>query len=479
MLPGLDGFGVCQLIRDQGNTPIIIMSARVDKQDKIAGLELGADDYVEKPFDIDVLSAKIGAQLRRSYEFKEKLSVISDGDITIDLNAMAVYFKKNPLIMTAKEYDMLLLFLQNKGKTLRKEWLFDKVWGTDSFKFFAGKNVPRLFEYTIQPIFKDHKLTGYIRFIYSSDNQPNLLNAISILNISLLIMSLMIIITLFFIKNSILKPFNEIVQLPYELSKGHFKMETKESKNRFFGKFLWGLDLLRESLEGHKRRELQLEKEKKTLILSISHDIKTPLSTIKLYSKAIYDNLYESGEGKAEAARQIEQKADQIESFVEEIIATSTENLLDIILPGEFYLTELINRIGKTYMDKLKLIRTEFCIDHFEDVLLEGDIERLIEVFENIIENAIKYGDGKYIKITFADEDYCKLITVTNSGQPLPGTEFIHMIESFWRGANSHNKNGSGLGLYICKEIMKKMDGDIFTSSTKDSMSLTVVVRYS
>ncbi|MDF2988246.1 MAG: transcriptional regulator [Eubacterium sp.] len=133
MLPGLDGFGVCQLIRDQGNIPIIIMSARVDKKDKIAGLELGADDYVEKPFDIDVLSAKIGAHLRRNYDFKEKSNVISDGDITIDLNAMSVFFKKNLLIMTSKEYELLLLFLRNKGKTLRKEWLFDKVWGTDSF----------------------------------------------------------------------------------------------------------------------------------------------------------------------------------------------------------------------------------------------------------------------------------------------------------------------------------------------------------
>jgi len=133
MLPGMDGFGVCQLIRAQGNIPIIIISARVDKRDKIAGLELGADDYVEKPFDIDVLSAKIAAQIRRNYEFKDKSRVLSDGDITIDLNATAVYFRNKPLVMTVKEYELMLLFLSNKGKTLRKEWLFDKVWGADSF----------------------------------------------------------------------------------------------------------------------------------------------------------------------------------------------------------------------------------------------------------------------------------------------------------------------------------------------------------
>lgn len=133
MLPGIDGFGVCELIRKQGNIPIIILSARVDKKDKITGLELGADDYIEKPFDMDVLSAKIAAHLRRSYGLKDKSRIVADGDITIDLDAKTAYFKGIPLNMTIKEYELLLLFLQNKGKTLRKEWLFDRVWGSDSF----------------------------------------------------------------------------------------------------------------------------------------------------------------------------------------------------------------------------------------------------------------------------------------------------------------------------------------------------------
>jgi DNA-binding response OmpR family regulator len=133
MLPGIDGFGVCRLIREKGNVPIIIISAIVEKKDKLAGLELGADDYIEKPFDMDLLSAKIAAQLRRNYEFKEKSSIITDGDITVDIDATTVYFKNIPLVMTSKEYELLLIFLQNKGKTLRKEWLFDRVWGTDSF----------------------------------------------------------------------------------------------------------------------------------------------------------------------------------------------------------------------------------------------------------------------------------------------------------------------------------------------------------
>lgn len=133
MLPGMDGFGVCRTIRSKGNIPIIIMSAKVDKEDKIAGLSLGADDYVEKPFDMDILSAKIKAHLRRSYELYDKGKLLSDGNLTIDLNATTVYLEGRPLVMTSKEFELLTLFLENKGKTLQKDWIFNRIWGADCF----------------------------------------------------------------------------------------------------------------------------------------------------------------------------------------------------------------------------------------------------------------------------------------------------------------------------------------------------------
>ena len=353
--------------------------------------------------------------------------------------------------------------------------------------FFNGEGIPGGVDFSVQPFFSNIKnqnssnnVLYYLRFTYQAhDDTDFILKTIIIINLSLFIMVVLVTSIMLFIKRSILRPFNQIIQMPYELSKGHLKVELKESKNRFFGKFVWGLELLRQNLETHKKRELQLEKEKKTMILSLSHDIKTPLSTIKLYSKAIYDNLYRSEQKKAEAARNIEEKANQIESFVGEIIAASTGDIFDIqVTQGEFYLSKLVYQTRNTYEDKLRILKTDFIIDSFDEILLRGDMERLLEVLENIIENAIKYGDGRYIKISFTDEDYCKLITVTNSGQPISSTEFIHMFESFWRGANSRNKDGSGLGLYICKEIMKKMDGDIFAENTADTMSITVVVRY-
>lgn len=93
------------------------------------------------------------------------------------------------------------------------------------------------------------------------------------------------------------------------------------------------------------------------------------------------------------------------------------------------------------------------------------------------MENALKYGDKQSIQVTFTEEEYCQLITITNSGKPIQSTEFIHMFESFWRGSNAHSKDGYGLGLYICKRIMNEMKGEIFAQSTENSMSFVLVVR--
>ena len=129
MLPGIDGFAVCSKIREQYNTPIIVVSAKVGKEDKINGLLLGADDYIEKPYDIDILLAKIKGIFKRSYN-SDKLI---DGNITLDRIQGMAYCKDMELSLTSKEFNLLLLMVENKGRTLKKEWIFNKIWGFDSF----------------------------------------------------------------------------------------------------------------------------------------------------------------------------------------------------------------------------------------------------------------------------------------------------------------------------------------------------------
>ncbi len=129
MLPGADGFSVLERIRKESNTPILIVSAKSEKEDKLNGLMLGADDYIEKPYDIDILLAKISGIFKRRY----LLDTVTDGNITINRSARTVTKDNKEIELSAKEFDLLMLLIENKGRTLTKEYIFKTVWGSDSF----------------------------------------------------------------------------------------------------------------------------------------------------------------------------------------------------------------------------------------------------------------------------------------------------------------------------------------------------------
>ena len=306
--------------------------------------------------------------------------------------------------------------------------------------------------------------------------QTESINTTLYINIALGVFSLFVIAVLFYIRQNVLKPFSQIKNLPYELSKGNLTIPLKENKNRFFGKFLWGLDMLREKLEESRQAELELKKEKKTLLLSLSHDIKTPLSAIKLYAKALSSGIYKEPQKQLEVYESINTKADEIEKLVSEIMRTETEDIIAFdIKSSEFYLSDVINGIKEYYKDKLET--TDFSVAHFSDCIINGDPDRLTEVLQNIMENAIKYGDGKSIAISFSDEEDCRIITVKNSGCTLDESELAHIFDSFYRGSNVGSKSGNGLGLYICRQLTRAMGGDIFAEIENSSISVSVVCK--
>ena len=314
------------------------------------------------------------------------------------------------------------------------------------------------------------------RFDYRKKNSPVNAQAAITVNVILAVMTAVVFGILLFVRGKIIRPFERLTNVPYELSKGNLTPPVKENKSRFFGKFLWGLDLLRENIEQQKQRELELQKEKKTLLLSLSHDIKTPLSAIKLYSKALSKDLYPDKEKQRGIAESINEKADEIERYVTQIITASREDFLSLDLEnGEFYLSELVQNIADYYIEKLKLVKTELVIGKYKNYLLFGDLNRAEEVLQNVIENALKYGNGKRVDLLFPDNDEGVLITVRNSGCTLNNYELPHIFESFWRGANSENIRGSGLGLYICRKLMHKMNGEIFAEINGEFISVTAV----
>ena len=241
---------------------------------------------------------------------------------------------------------------------------------------------------------------GLYRFDYKYHSDSG--NTALLFNVCFGVAAALIFGVLLWIYFAIIRPFNKISGYPAELAKGNLTLPLKQSRGKYFGKFIWGLDLLREKLEKQKTAELALQKQNKTMVLSLSHDIKTPLSVIELYAKALEKGLYKDEEKKREVALSINAKCEEIRGYVDDISKTAREDFMDLrVNNGEFYLAALVDSVRAFYTDKLDLLKTDFEIGRFSDCLVSGDLERAVEVLQNIIENAVKYGDGKSISVFF------------------------------------------------------------------------------
>ena len=127
-LPDMNGFAICSKLRENTDTPILIVSSRTGREDKLNGYDLGADDYIEKPYDIDVLIAKIKGIFKRRYQH----DILSADGVTLNLADKTAVIDGKPVELPSKEFDLLALLIENQGKVLKKEYLFGTVWGSDS-----------------------------------------------------------------------------------------------------------------------------------------------------------------------------------------------------------------------------------------------------------------------------------------------------------------------------------------------------------
>ncbi|MGB9779992.1 response regulator transcription factor [Caldanaerobacter sp.] len=167
MLPDMDGLEICKILKnneDTKNIPIIMLTARSEEFDKVLGLELGADDYITKPFSVRELLARVKAVLRRTQQGDEgKEEIIKFGDIVIDTGKHTVYKRGKPLDLTLKEFELLKLLSQNKGKVLTRDYLLDKVWGYE----YAGetRTVDVHIRHLRKKIEDDDKAPAYIETV--------------------------------------------------------------------------------------------------------------------------------------------------------------------------------------------------------------------------------------------------------------------------------------------------------------------------
>ena len=137
MLPRLDGFSVCRILRQESSIPILMLTARQDEVDRIAGLELGADDYVTKPFSLGELLARVRAILRRTDRQPiASREVLEAGDVRVDTGSRRTWSGATEVALSQKEFDLLTCLMRNRGMVLSRDVLLERVWGYD----FAGES---------------------------------------------------------------------------------------------------------------------------------------------------------------------------------------------------------------------------------------------------------------------------------------------------------------------------------------------------
>jgi two-component system response regulator MprA len=159
MLPGLDGMEVCRRLRSGGPTPIIILTAKDSINDRVMGLDMGADDYMVKPFNLDELLARVRALLRRSQPVHPQ--VLQFSDLTLDTGTRQATRNNRVISLTAKEYELLELFMRHPRQVLTRDVIFDQVWGYD----FGGES--NIIEVYIRYLRQKLEIKGETRLIHT------------------------------------------------------------------------------------------------------------------------------------------------------------------------------------------------------------------------------------------------------------------------------------------------------------------------
>jgi DNA-binding response OmpR family regulator len=138
MLPGIDGYEICRILRQEMTTPVLMLTARDDEIDRVVGLEVGADDYLTKPFSMRELMARVKAMLRRVRLIREEMDantiqaeVITFGNMTINLTRRETLIDEKPIPLKPKEYELLVFLAQHRGQVLTREFILERVWGWD------------------------------------------------------------------------------------------------------------------------------------------------------------------------------------------------------------------------------------------------------------------------------------------------------------------------------------------------------------
>lgn len=327
----------------------------------------------------------------------------------------------------------------------------------------------------IRNIEVDGKVSGYL-IVHNPkaelEKQTNMKIALFVMSLILLTVVISVLYYVY-LKRRVLDPFKKLKGFAVKVAGGNLDTPLEMDKGNVFGPFTESFDIMREELKASREREEKAVKSRKELVAQLSHDIKTPVSSIKAMTDVM--SLTASEEDKV-TINAINAKADQIDSLISNLFHATLEELEQLeVKPEDINSTDIVQMIKDAdYLNKIEKL-------DIKDAVVFADRLRLNQVLNNIIFNSYKYADTM-INVTSRFENAGSkylFIEIADKGPGVPEEELEMITQKFKRGSNAGNKDGSGLGLYISDYLMNKMEGSLTVRNTGDGFAVEIGIKIS
>lgn len=257
---------------------------------------------------------------------------------------------------------------------------------------------------------------------------------------------------------NILRPFDKMKDYASEIAKGNFDVPLNYERSNYFGAFTWAFDSMRKEITRSRMAEREAIENNKTVIATLSHDIKTPITSIRAYAEGLEANLDTSPERRARYLEVMMRKCDEVTELTNDLFLHSLSDLNMLQMkPEEFelvpFLKQSISEIGAEHEDIL------FRVPDISPVIY-ADKKRINQIVENLINNSRKYAKTS-VTVSITQSGDTVSIHFRDKGPGIPDEDMPFITEKFYRGKNSGTENGSGLGLYIVRYIAEQSGGSI------------------
>lgn len=270
---------------------------------------------------------------------------------------------------------------------------------------------------------------------------------------------------------SILRPFDRMKDYAAEIAKGNFDLSLDYARSNYFGQFTWAFDSMRHEITKARACEREAVENNKTVIATLSHDIKTPIASIRAYAEGLEAHMDSSPERRARYLSIIMRKCDEVAKLTNDLFLHSLSDLDKLKINAEPL------EISSFVQEAIEELAAQQDDIHFTEPIftayINADRNRLLQIIENLINNARKYAKSD-IDVSLSQENGTVCLKIRDYGGGIPNEDMPFIFDKFYRGKNCGNEQGSGLGLYIVKYLAEKMGGCILLHNHTSGLEAVV-----